>query len=45
MIRKTIKSIKKALARRQAKQEQIRRKAHRDEQLKQIYEGLEQRGY
>lgn len=40
-----IKSIKKALARHQAKQEQIRRQARNKEQLKQIYEGLEERGY
>lgn len=37
--------IKKLVADRQAKQLANRRKAHNQKQLRQIYEGLVQRGY
>lgn len=45
MIRKIIKGIKKALADYQSKQEQIRRNQRNKQQLKEIYEGLDKRGY
>ncbi len=40
-----IKFIKKVLAARKAKQAQIRRQARNKQQLKEIYEGLNERGY
>lgn len=39
-----IKSIKKVLARRQARQALIRRRQHVEEQHRLIYEGLNERG-